>query len=217
MRLFLVWPLALAACTFDHGVPTTGGGGSNNPDGGPIAPDATVVTTDAAPDGPPTTCQDDDGDSVCNAVDDWPCGVKPAAPPAKVTWSRNNGETTIQITNVNLDSTGALAVATTQENVSLRFDYDITDTACSGNCVDQLEIGWVPGNKIGCPFDAAVSKSNGADGTASTTVKAPSNKQVYDLRIELGQNYSCWYQGSTGWWDNQAPVTSRTIAKLCVH
>jgi hypothetical protein len=215
MRPFLLWPLALAACTFDHGVPMTGGGGSANPDGA-VAADV-AVTVDAAPDGPPTTCPDDDGDSVCNAVDDWPCGVKPTAPPTLVSWSRNNGDTTIQITNVNLDSTGRLAVATSQENVSLRFDYDITDTACAGNCIDQLEIGWLPGGKIACPFDGAVSKSSGADGTASTTVKAPTTKQVYDLRVELGQNYSCWYGGASGWWDNQAPTTSRTIAKLCVH
>ena len=46
---------------------------------------------------------------------------------------------------------------------------------------------------------------------------ARSTKQAYELRIELGQNFSCNYQGATGWWDNLTPAASHTIAKLCVH
>jgi hypothetical protein len=165
-----------------------------------------------------TACPDDDTDGVCNNVDDWPCGAKPTAPSATLAWTRNSGETQVTITNVNLDGTGRLAVATPGENISLTFSYAIADTACQGNCVDQLEIGWVPpGSRMMCVFDNAVSKANGASGTVNTTVQARSTPMVYDLRIELGQNYSCSYGGASSWWDGQAPGTNRTIAKLCVH
>jgi hypothetical protein len=207
----------LAACSFEHAVPVSGGG-SNNGSDNPIAPDAAVVVMiDAGVDAKPPPCGDDDGDGVCNAVDDWPCGAKPPAPQATLSWSRNSGKTTIEIANVSLDNTGAFAVATAQEMLSLHFDYVITDTACDSNCIDQLEIGWVPGGKISCPFDDEVSKQNGEAGSVSTSVRASTNKGVYDLRVELGQNYSCWYNGASGWWGGQAPSTSRTIAKLCVH
>jgi hypothetical protein len=218
MRLVFVWPLALAACSFEHASPASGGGSGSDD----ITLDAPVVVIADAPatavDAKPPPCPDDDGDSVCNTVDDWPCGAKPTEPPAMLTWTRNNGDTTIAIKNVSLDGTGRLAVGTPSESLSLRLDYDITDTACAGNCVDQLEIGWMPtGTRLGCIFDNGVSKQNGASGTVMVTIQARSTKQAYDLRIELGQNFSCGYQGATSWWDNQTPAVTHTIAKLCVH
>jgi hypothetical protein len=214
VRVQLIGLVALAACSFEHAVPMAGGGNGSDD---PIALDAPVVMIDAAVDAAPTVCTDDDADGVCNAVDDWPCGAKPPAPPTMLMWSRNSGATTIKISNTNLDATGAFAVATAQEMLSLKLDYAITDTACSKNCIDQIEIGWVPGRKISCPFDGQVSKQNGATGSITTSVAAPMAKAVYDLRVELGQNFSCWANGATGWWDGQAPSTTRTIAKLCVH
>ncbi len=192
------------------------GGGADHP--GDALPDAPVVVTiDAAIDAPPT-CADDDADGVCNTVDDWPCGAKPTEPVASMTWTRNSGATQVTISNVSLDGTGRFAVAMPNETLSLRFDYSINDTACAGNCIDQLEIGWVPtGARYACAFDNVVSKSSGASGTVNTTIPAGGSKLVRDLRIEVGQNYSCDYGGATGWWDGQAPVASRTIAKLCVH
>lgn len=47
-------------------------------------------------------------------------------------------------------------------------------------------------------------------------IRTPGTAGVYDLRVNLGQNYSCTYNGATGWWGG-TPSTSRTIAKLCVH
>lgn len=215
----MVWLVALVGCSFEHGVPVSSGGSDGGPGADAAAPADTngVMPIDAAIDAV-TPCPDDDTDGVCNNVDDWPCGAKPTAPSATLSWTRNSGATQVTITNVNLDGSGRLAVATPGETLSLTFDYAITDTACSGNCVDQLEIGWVPpGSRMMCVFDNAVSKTSGASGTVSTTVQARSNTQVYDLRIEMGQNYSCYYGGANGWWDGQAPGTNRTIAKLCVH
>jgi hypothetical protein len=219
VRVLVGWSVCLAACSFEPSFPATGGGNGGVPDAAPVAPDAWVVTTpDAMIDAPPVSCADADADGVCNDVDDWPCGAKPASPSATVTWNRNNGDTTITITNVRLDNTGRYAVATPGESLALRFDYVIEDTACPGNCVDQIELGWVPtGARWGWVFDNAVSKANGASGTIMTTIPAGSTKQVRDLRIELGQNFSCNYQGAQGWWDGQVPVASHTIAKLCVH
>lgn len=175
----------------------------------------TVLPVDAKPaDAPP--CADDDSDGICNNVDDWPCGTKPTAPNATMTMTGNDGDTVHTITQVNLDATGRLAVAVSQENVAFSFHYDITDTSCPGNCVDQIEVGWVAGGRSGCPFDATVSKQNGATGNWAGTIRTPTNKGTYDLRANIGQNYSCTYQGATGWWGG-TPAASRTIAKLCVH
>jgi hypothetical protein len=210
--------LLVAACSFEHGRPVTGGsnGAGDNPDASTVvdvAPtDVTVVTPPM--DAPP--CADADTDGVCDDADDWPCGAKPAAPGATLTFDNNNGETQTTITGTTLDNAGRLAVATPQENLSLRFDYDITDTACQGNCIDQIEIGWVPGGRAGCAFDGQVSKQNGESGTVNVMIRAPNTKQVYDLRVNLGQNFSCNHNGANTWW-NGTPAATKTIAKLCVH
>jgi hypothetical protein len=207
----------LAACSFEHGQPVTPGDSGEvdaavTIDAAVVPPDASVVTPPM--DAPP--CADADTDGVCDAVDDWPCGAKPAAPGATISFSGNNGATDIAITATTLDNTGRLAVATPQENLSLRFDYAIEDQACPGNCIDQIEIGWVPGGRAGCVFDDPVSKENGADGSINVMIRAPNTKQVYDLRVNLGQNFSCNYNGANSWW-NATPDASKTIAKLCVH
>src|SRR5262245_54574854 len=168
LRFVLVW--SLAACSFEHGIPL--GGGNGNTDaasdtGGPVVVDAPPI--DAKPDAPPG-CADADGDGICNSVDDWPCGAKPTTPSATVTMSGNNNKTTIDISAVNLANTTRMAVAAATANVTLDFDYDISDTACPGNCVDQIEMGWVTGSRSGCPFDGVVSKQNGASGSIQTMI-----------------------------------------------
>jgi hypothetical protein len=217
MRVMVVVWLA-AACSYEHGVPLPGGG--NNPDGSTNPPDdgpmviVDARVNDATPIDAP--CSDDDSDGVCNAVDDWPCGVKPAAPPSTVTMTGNNGDTNVELTEIDLGGTGRLAVATSLQFVQLELEYEITDTSCPGNCIDQIEVGWVPGGRIGCPFDDAVSRSQGAEGDISMMVRAPNTPQVYDLRANIGQNFSCTHNGANSWWGG-TPAVSRTIAKLCVH
>lgn len=210
---------ALAACSFEHGIPEAGGNGALDASPGVDAPmvvDAPeTVAPDAAIDAPPP-CTDDDDDGVCNDDDDWPCGEKPNQPSATMTMTGNNGKTSHTITMVDLEDSGRMAVASPQENLSLTFHYEITDTACPGNCVDQIEVGWSPGGRAGCVFDSAVSKQNGAEGNISVDIRAPSTPQVYDLRANIGQNYSCNYNGANSWWGD-APGAAQTIAKLCVH
>lgn len=217
MRLAVI--ALLAACSFEHGIPELGGSGDDPmQDAGVDAPmvlDAQAVTADAPADAPPP-CADDDDDGVCNDDDDWPCGVKPAAPGPAMMMTGNNGKTRHTITLIDLDDTGQLAVADPQEVLSLAFHYEIKDTACPGNCVDQIEVGWSPGGRAGCVFDQGVSKQNGAEGNISVTIRAPSTPRVYDLRANIGQNYSCNHNGANSWWGDP-PGASRTIAKLCVH
>jgi hypothetical protein len=220
MRLVVV--LALAGCGFEHGALGTVGPSDDAdilPDTPPpIAIDAAV---DAKPDAPPP-CPDEDADGVCNAVDDWPCGAKPTSPPATVQFMNNSGATVTTITVINLDGTGRMAVASPSTNVSLTFRLQITDTACNSNCVDQIEAGWVDhaantGNRFNtCLFDNGVSKSNGLDTNLSFNVGGPATRKVYDLRVNLGQNYSCGANGVNGWWGGQVPPDTRTIARLCV-
>lgn len=211
MRLIVVW-LVAAGCSFQHGAYPDGVG--DTPDAPPVP-----VTGDASVDGGPTPdapCGDDDGDGVCNADDDWPCGAKPDAPPATVVLVTNNGATRVTISLVTLDLDGQRAVADPEDNLQLSFGYSIEDTSCGGNCRDQLEVGWVPGRRLGCPFDAAVDKEDGAKGFRTTTVRAPEDPGVYDLRFGFGQNLSCNHNGANTWWDGTPPA-SQTIAKLCVH
>jgi len=221
VRGLLPWSLALlVGCAFETGWGPSGGGSSGSGGGGGnTAPDASV-TVDAKP-APDAACPDDDQDGVCNAVDDWPCGAKPTGPSAMLTINNNGGATVTKITSVNLDATGQLATGTSQEQLSLRFNYDIQDTACAQACVDQIEVGWVSGSRSGCVFDQVVDKNNGAQGAINTMIRAPTNKGAYDLRVNLGQNYSCTYQGANSWWDQTAggpiPDGTRTIAKLCVR
>ena len=194
-----------------------GGGGTWDERDGGIEVDAPPQLIDArAIDAP---CGDDDNDDICNGVDDWPCGAKPTtAPTGNATDTRNSGSSALTVTGTNLDQTTTLAVATSGENVTLAFNFSITDTACAQQCIDQIEIGWSPGNRVKCVFDMAVSATNGASGPINTTITAPTTTtpQVYDLRINLGQNFSCNYMGAMGWY-TPAPGTPQTIAKLCVH
>ena len=177
-----------------------------------------MIDAPAAQDGPrgDGPCADDDADGVCNTVDDWPCGAKPTEPPAIVMWSGNSGQTTVKVHNVNLDATVRYAIATSQETVNLKLDFDIDDTSCASACIDQLEIGWVLGSRLGCVFDDLVPESGGVARSINVNITAPNTKGVYDLRVNLGQNYSCTYNGANNWWGG-TPGTTRTIAKLCVR
>jgi hypothetical protein len=220
MRLVVV--LALAGCGFEHGALGTAGP-SDDADVIPDTPRPLIdAAVDAKPDAAPTPCPDDDSDNVCNAVDDWPCGAKPTEPGATVQFMNNSGATVTTISVVNLDGTQRMAVAPPSTNVSLTFRLRITDTACSGNCVDQLEAGWVDhaantGSRFNtCLFDNGVSKSNGLDTNLSFNVGTPGTRKVYDLRVNLGQNFSCGANGNNGWWGGQVPADARTIARLCV-
>ncbi|HUS30598.1 MAG TPA: hypothetical protein VMZ53_18945 [Kofleriaceae bacterium] len=219
MRLVVLLGL-IAGCSFEHGRLGPTQADAEVDATGPVVIDAAI---DAKIDAPPTTCPDDDADSVCNDVDDWPCGAKPSTPSATVQFMNNGTATTTTISVVDLDSTGRMAIVAPQTTVSLGFRLQVTDTACSGNCVDQLEAGWVDhatglGNRFTtCLYDDPVSKMNGLDTSLSFNVGAPATRKVYDLRVNLGQNFYCGANGTTGWWGGAVPPDTKTIARLCVH
>lgn len=156
--------------------------------------------------GPCASGPDSDGDGIVDACDDWPCGVRPTIP-ATVTAQG------IQISAADLGGGGNAVVVAASSTVALTFSYTIDDVICGG-CIDQIEIGLVPGNRLYCAYDSNPPGS-GASGASSQSFTAPSTTGRYDLRVNLGQNFGCAYGGATGWWGG-APDASRTFAVLCV-
>jgi hypothetical protein len=207
----VVLTVALGACTFQPRAAGTDAPAGQTHDARIDAPvDAASVAIDA----PPDACADDDGDGICNGADDWPCGAKPTAPQAIVV-SSPGAATVATLSQIDVNG-GQLVVAAPNAQVAVAFHYELDDTACPGNCIDQLEVGWVPGDRAGCVFDNGVSKTFGASGDASGTFAAPGVRGVYDMRVGVGQNYSCNYNGADTWYHGQ-PAASTTIAKVCVH
>jgi hypothetical protein len=225
MRAWFV--VCLAGCSFDPSGATSSGGPPPSQDSAistpadspnpPHAPDApNVRAVDAAIDAHPDACPDSDGDGICDDQDTWPCGAQPTAPPATVTMTTNGTKTKFVISNIDVDSKGQQVVAAPNTTVDVTFHYAITDTACDSNCDDQIEIGWIPGHRTGCPFDNGVSKQNGASGDISTTITLPSGSGEVDLRSNIGQNLGCTYNGANDWWD-APPGSNWTLANVCVH
>jgi len=203
--------IVLGACSFQPRAAVTGGGDDAAPGDG-VRHDAAIDAR--PPDAPPDACSDGDSDGVCDDVDDWPCGARPPSPPSTVV-SSPGSQTTATLTTISVAGT-QLVVATPNQALAVSFHYKITDTACPGDCVDQLEVGWVPGDRAGCVFDQAVDQHGGEQGSAAGTFQAPGMAGLYDMRVAVGQNYSCTYQGAHTWYHGQ-PAASTTIAKVCVH
>jgi hypothetical protein len=217
LRFVVLAGLAAAGCSFEHG--------ALGPSDGQATPD-TPRMIDGGRDAEPidAACPDDDVDGVCNDDDDWPCGAKPTAPPTTVTFMNNNGATVTTLSLVTYNGMGNLAVGPASTFLAFTARLQITDTACSSNCVDQIEAGWVdPATNMGnrfsqCLFDATVNKNNGLDTTLAADIRTPATGNVYDLRVNLGQNNFCGDNGNNGWWpNNTVPASTKTIAKLCVH
>ena len=155
---------------------------------------------------------DTDNDSVADGCDDWPCGSLPAAPSASVTV----GNTTWGATLSNVNFGGSTRkVATKNTDVSLSFDYSIHDNSCAGNCIDQIEVGIIEGNRQRCPFDQAVPKGQNATGTRTTMLRIPNTPGLYSVRYGLGENFSCTSGGANTWWLGE-PDATHTIAIVCV-
>jgi hypothetical protein len=86
------------------------------------------------------------------------------------------------------------------------------DLACPV-CSDQVEIGFVPGSRVYCAYDA--TPASGAMGSSTRSFTAPAAPGLYDLRFNLGQNYSCAYMGASDWW-NGPPPDRRRFGAVCV-
>lgn len=211
MRWLAVAILGVAGCTFrSHATGADAPSGSEPP---PVAIDGAISIVDARPDAPPDACLDDDHDGICNAADDWPCGADPTAPAQTVMMTGNNGATKMTFTQISANGSQLVVIGPGQ-SIALSFHYVVTDTACSMACIDQIEIGYVPGGRVECGFDQAVPKQSGAIGDVTTTLPAPSQPGAYDIRTNIGQNTACGT--TTQWWSSQ-PSDTRTIARVCVH
>ena len=179
------------------------------------APPADVTadpTVDAAP-----PCPDDDHDGVCNAVDDWPCGPKPAAPAASIASSESTATTSLTLSGFAFSDGSRFAVVAPDAAITVHFDYQWADSGCVIGCIDQIELGYTPGNRFGCAFDATVpplgTLLSGTVGTYAMT--APATPGVVELQFGIGQNNSCLYHGAINWFLG-TPGAADTVAYVCV-
>lgn len=192
MLFVLLSLLSTTGCSFEPSQaanPKAADGGA--PSDNSTQPDAKLFQDAAA-------CADDDHDGVCNAVDDWPCGAKPPAPPVLVLG--NAGTQDFRFQNLRFQTVAStLVVMTPQQAARVQFNWMATETECASNCVDQLEVGFhlkgspTIGKRVGCLIDQPISKSNGSTGTVdnTATVVTPTTPGVFELRAGIAQNYSC--------------------------
>jgi len=205
------------------------GGVARDPDASSPADDAAVDTAgdapvvvvdaavDAAIDAPP--CPDDDMDGVCNAQDIWQCGPQPPMPGNVVTLDteQSGDHQTVTLTGTSLGM-GKLRTVSPGATFTVSAGYAILDCICTG-CIDQIQVGLVPGNLKSCIYSANPPCTQSDTGNGSVTLTAPNTPGVYDVRFRVGQDYSCNGNSgnAVGWWDNQAPGAATTVAKICVR
>jgi hypothetical protein len=179
--------------------------------------DATpVVAIDATQDAPPP-CPDDDGDGICNAIDDWPCGAKPAAPAATIASSESTATTSLTLSAFAFSDGSNFAVVAPGAAISVHFSYQWIDTGCVLGCIDQIELGYTPGNRFGCAFDQTLplggSPLSGSVGAYAMI--APATPGLVELQFGIGQNNSCLYHGAVNWFLGP-PRPADTVAYVCV-
>lgn len=159
---------------------------------------------------------DTDNDTIADACDDWPCGVKPAAPPAMVVWDTGNENVTLSA--INVASMGQRAVVTANTMFAVQSSYSIVDCQCPG-CIDQIEIGIHTVGKAACLYNGNPNGNGNCTvpttGTATQMVRAPATAGVYQLRFNRGNDNSCQSNGM--WWDNTPPGAGNTFAFVCVR
>ncbi len=181
-------------------------------DSGSATPDAFV---------PPDACVDVDGDGVCDDVDDWLCGPSPTPPGLTIMETRagNDGTAmTITLSAIDVSTQGQLVSATPGADLAVGFHYVLDEDRCSGNCIDQIEIGYdMTGGRRGCGYDGTVNHVNGVTGTVTGfAMTAPTTPGMYRIATDVSQADSCAV--TTEWWpDGTPPDPSWTIALLCVH
>ena len=159
-------------------------------------------------------------DAAVAAVDasDWPCGGKPTPPPATVTHDDvvNANHTTITLTNSKLNG-GALVVTTPGAALAFSTSLSIVDCICP-TCIDQIEIGLVPGPRLACIYDANPTPSVcnvPVTDNATRNFVAPATPGMYELRFRLGQDYACNMHPS--WFEDIPPGPDTTVAYVCVQ
>jgi len=216
--------LLLAGCSFAPGVPpsgggaidASGGGGSGSGSGSGMCPDADGDGVCDAQDVCPGSDDhaDADADGVPDGCDDWPCGVKPQAPPSSP--SHTTFGSSWRASSVDVGGGGALAVVPAGQAFTLGFNYTLS-VGCFANtsCRIQLEMGTDVEGKTGCAYDGTVIGSRFGVGSAAGTYSGNATLSTagrHDLRLAVARDGSC-----SASWSNGTPGGSSTIAIVCVH
>ncbi|HSK00857.1 MAG TPA: hypothetical protein VK932_06435 [Kofleriaceae bacterium] len=221
MRGTCLLAVLLAACSFSSPEVAPGDGAPGDGSGsGTDAPPACV-------DG------DDDGDTVCNAVDrcpghddradvdgdgnpdgcdDWPCGLKPNDPGSNMTDGQIATGRSWGANNIQIGTMRRLVVAP-GAMFDARFDWWVLLKCVGDTCSAQVEIGYGT-TRSSCIFDGTVNDLNRYDGRFEQQFMAPPTSGVHELRLNAGRNAACgmgtsWYAGDPG--------SDSTIAILCVR
>lgn len=228
--LTLTTALFLVGCGFTAAAPDSkdpatdargpgSGSGSNAVADAPLGP----------PDGPvdafdPCAGHDADHDGICDAADDWPCGPRPADPgAARDLRNQPDPNGRLQLADIDVwpvghdpGGTQRSAVVASGGKLGLSFDFALTDHGCPGDCIDQIEYGLMP-VRTGCAYDDPVDKQDGESGSSdvSFTVPTVAAPTLYELRVHVGRNYGCTYNGASTWYGG-APDAGNTIAYVCV-
>jgi hypothetical protein len=158
--------------------------------------------------------EDEDGDAIADACDDWPCGVKPASPAASVTWQTPNENVTLSM--IDVQTMGQRAVVSPGAVFPVAARYSIVDCQCTG-CIDQIEIGFHDIGKAACLYNGNPGGSNcntPTTGAETRMVTAPMTPGVYQLRFNRGNDNTC--QNNGAWWDDTPPGAGNTFALVCV-
>lgn len=176
------------------------------------------VPMDAPPkmvmDAPP--CADDDQDGICNTVDEWPCGATPGEIATSHDLYENGTVTHFALSMISFNDQGTLAVVGHNTQIRIAMHWTAVDNACN-ECTDQLEVGFHPtGHRAGCILDRGIPSGTTQVGDISTTaIRAPNAPGLYEVRMHIGQNFSCNSNGATDWYGGNEPQD--VIAKLCVQ
>jgi hypothetical protein len=198
----------LFGCSFHPGVGSNGGDATGKQDSAP---------------GHDSTIGGDAGPADAKVFLDapaWPCGGSKPASPGDLHLQPNNAQ--FDITQISLAGAGQVVVVAPGANVALAMHWAMQDQRCASSCVDQLEVGFVDaanvGDRSGCVFDAGVSRNGTTTGSSSAFgLTAPTTPGAYELRLAVGQNFGCTFNGANNWWAGQPPPTANAIVKVCVH
>jgi hypothetical protein len=207
-RFLVVCSAIATACSFDPGATT-------NPSAlGDARGDTGSGSNPSHPSDAVNHATDSQRASDASVVDASPCGEL-SAPPATVTDMPTGA--VLAMTSISLSGSGQVVYASPSAQLKLSLSFTLTDTRC-GECVDQLEVGWMQGSsgpRSGCAWDGAVPRPGGVSPAVSDfAITAPSAVGAYDLRTNIGQGSDC---GNGSWFASEVPAADTTIAKLCVQ
>lgn len=129
----------------------------------------------------------------------------------------NAGATKLTITNFKLGMADVpYIVVAAGDSFLVNFGYTWVDASCSGSCVDQIEIGYTPGDRVGCPFDGAVMNGLMQTGMRTYAMTAPAIRGWTSIRIAIGQNFSCTAGGAHTWYEGPPPEAD-IAGYVCVY